>query len=220
LKATHSEFSRSLLRIAPLTLMAAAMLTAAIASGYQSAGVTSGGMIVGTIRYGAAPPKPKALEVSKDRDVCGVHPLFDQSLIVGPGGGIANAVVTLPEIEKGKALQPQTGILHNIHTESTLNPVIDMAQPGFKKTIRITVSKPETIKVTCDAHNWMEGWWYVAANPYYAVSDEHGHYQITDVPAGTYSLEVWQEKLGVTRQQVSVKPGTTNVANLTLSAKK
>jgi plastocyanin len=249
LKATHSEFSRSLLRIAPLTLMAAAMLTAAIASGYQSAGVTSGGMIVGTIRYGAAPPKPKALEVSKDRDVCGVHPLFDQSLIVGPVGGIANAVVTLPEIEKGKALQPQTavfdqkactyvphvaafpagstvevrnsdGILHNIHTESTLNPVIDMAQPGFKKTIRITVSKPETIKVTCDAHNWMEGWWYVTANPYYAVSDEHGHYQITDVPAGTYSLEVWQEKLGVTRQQVSVKPGTTNVANFTLSAKK
>jgi hypothetical protein len=34
------------------------------------------------------------------------------------------------------------GILRNIHTESTVNPVLDMAQPGFKKTIRVRIEKP------------------------------------------------------------------------------
>ena len=146
------------------------------------------------------------LDVSKDRDVCGVHPLYDQSLLVGADRGIANVVVTIPGVTRGAPLKPETvvrfdqkgceytphvavfpagstvevinsdGILHNIHTESIANPVLDMAQPGFKKTIRVTIAKPEAIKVTCDAHNWMEGWWYATSNPYYAITDTHGRY--------------------------------------------
>jgi plastocyanin len=248
LKPTRSAAWRRALRATSLGLLVVAMLAAPRASGYQSEAVADSGVISGTIRYAVAPPKPAELEVSKDRDVCGAHQLYDQSLVVSTDGGVANAVVTIPDIEKGKTLQPQTvefdqkgcayvphvaafpagsvvevrnsdGILHNIHTESTANPVIDMAQPGFKKTIRVTIAKPEAIKVTCDAHNWMEGWWYVTANPYYAVSDPPGNYRILDVPPGTYNMQVWHEKLAGQTRQITVRAGATTTANFTLRAK-
>ena len=221
------------------------MLIVRGAFGYQSGPVLEGGAIRGTVSYAGAPPTPAALEISKDRDVCGTRPAYDQSLIVDVEGGVANAVVTIPSIAKGRAFQLPTvefdqqgckylphvaafpagsvvevrnsdGILHNIHTESTINPVIDMAQPGFKKVIRVTIAKPEAIKVTCDAHNWMEGWWYATANPYYAVTDARGHYLINNLPAGSYTLQVWQEKLGVQRRQITVAADTTTTANFTL----
>ena len=41
------------------------------------------------------------------------------------------------------------------------NPSFNMAQPKFKKVIEQKIDKPEVIKVTCDAHGWMHGWWVV-----------------------------------------------------------
>jgi plastocyanin len=220
------------------------------AEAYSGEDVTGGGTIVGVVRFAGNPPAPRELEVSKDRDVCGAHKLYDQSLIVGKKGGIANAVVTLPDISAGKPLKPEKdvkfdqkgceytphvavfpagstvniinsdGILHNIHTDSQMNPVIDIAQPGFKKSITITVAKPEAIKISCDAHNWMEGWWYVTANPYYAKTGPDGRFTIGDVPPGTYTLKVWQEKLGTASQKVTVKPGQAVTADFTIGGEK
>jgi plastocyanin len=224
---------------------------AAGASGaYSGENVTDGGTIAGVVRFAGNAPTPQELEVSKDRDVCGAHKLYDQSLMMGKNGGIANAVVTLPDISAGEPLKPEAdvkfdqkgceytphvaafpagstvdiinsdGILHNIHTDSEVNPVIDIAQPGFKKTIIVTVAKPEAIKVSCDAHNWMQGWWYVTANPYYAVTDANGRFTIGNIPPGTYKLKVWQEKLGTASKQVMVKPGVTTTADFTMGGKK
>jgi len=226
-------------------LITASALAVASASGYQSEVVLDGGTISGTVSYAGTPPTPAALEISKDRDVCGTRPAYDQSLLVGTDHGIANVVVTMPTIAKGRAVQlsivefdqkgceyiphvavfpagsvveirNSDGILHNIHTESIVNPVIDVAQPGFKKTIRVSVARPEAIKVTCDAHNWMEGWWYATANPYYAVTDAHGHYMIGGIPPGTYSMRIWQEKLGAQTRTTTVAAHATTIANFTL----
>jgi hypothetical protein len=233
---------------------AAAMFVAACAMavearGYEAVKVINGGTISGVVKLEGPAPKRALLEVSKDRDVCATHPLYDESLIVTTGGGIKNAVVTIRDISKGKQLTPETpvkfdqkgceyvphvaafpagstveiinsdGILHSIHTESTVNPVIDMAQPGFKKMIPETIAKPEVIRVTCDAHNWMVGWWYVTANPYYAVTSDSGHFTIGNVPAGTYTVQVWQEKIGSKTQKVTVKPAATTTVEFTLKAK-
>jgi hypothetical protein len=229
----------------PFALIGLFALGVASAFGYQSEVVLDGGTLSGTVSYAGAPPTPAALEISKDRDVCGTLPAYDQSLLIAPDHGIANVVVTLPTIATGRAVQLSTvefdqkgceyiphvavfpagsvvevrnsdGILHNIHTESIVNPVIDMAQPGFKKTIRVTVARPEAIKVTCDAHNWMEGWWYATTNPYYAVTDAHGHYVISRIPAGTYTMRVWQEKLGAQVRPITVVAGKATIANFTL----
>jgi hypothetical protein len=221
-------------------------LVAAVASAYVGGPVADAGSITGTIKYDGLPPKPAPLEVSKDREVCGARPLYDQSLLVGSDQGMANAVVTLPDLKRGEPSKFETvsfdqkgceyvphvavfpagstvevlnsdGILHSIHTESTVNPILDMAQPGFKKTITVQIEKAEAIKVTCDAHNWMEGWWYATSNPYYALTGPDGHYALNNVPPGTYKLQVWQEKLGTQTRQITVKPGATVVADFTMA---
>ena len=178
----------------------------------------------------ARAPAPKKVEITKDKEVCALKPHFDEDLIVGSNGGIANAVVIVKGAkgelkptnvefdQKGCDYVPHVlafpagstvdiinsdGILHNIHTYSTVNPSFNMAQPKFKKEIEEKVEKPEVIKVTCDAHGWMHGWWVATDTPYFAVTDDKGNYTIKDVPAGNYTVEVWQEKLGTAGSEAS-----------------
>jgi len=227
-------------------LMAGVLLLPIRAFSYQSETVIDGGTISGVVRLAGPAPAPARVEITKDKDVCGTHPLYDQSLVVGAHGGIANAVVTLADITKGEPMNPlkdvkfdQKGceyiphviafpagstigiinsddILHSIHTESKINPIVDMAQPGFKKLITVTIVHPEIIKVTCDVHDWMEGWWYATANPYYAVTGPEGKYMIKNVPPGHYTIEVWQEKLGIAKQPVTVGKGKPVKTDFTL----
>ncbi|HWJ39649.1 MAG TPA: carboxypeptidase regulatory-like domain-containing protein [Candidatus Limnocylindrales bacterium] len=206
----------------------------------------AGGTISGTVKYEGTAPAPKAVEVTKDKEVCGLHQHFQEDLIVGSDGGIANAVVIVKGAkgdakpgdvtfdQKGCDYVPHVlafpagstvkivnsdGILHNIHTYSTANPSFNMAQPKFKKVIEQKVEKPEVIKVTCDAHGWMHGWWVATDTPYFAVTDDKGNYSIKDVPAGDYTVEVWQEKLGTDDQKASVKDGATATTNFSMKPK-
>ena len=231
-------------------LMVAILLRVTAAFAYDSVPIAHGGTVTGVVKFDGVAPARSRVAIGKDKDVCGVHPIFDESLMVGRGGGIRNAVVTIADIARGEPLKPDStiifdqkgceylphviafpagstvrvlnsdGILHSVHTESTINPVVDMAQPGFKKTISVTIAKPEAIRVTCDAHNWMEGWWYVVANPYYAITNAHGRFSIANVPPGTYTLQVWQEKLGTMTQKVTVAADQTSSADFSMKLKK
>ena len=206
----------------------------------------AGGTISGTVKYAGTAPAPKPVEVTKDKEVCGLHQHFQEDLIVGSDGGIANAVVIVKGAkgdmkpgdvtfdQKGCDYVPHVlafpagstvkivnsdGILHNIHTYSEKNPSFNMAQPKFKKIIEQKVEKPEVIKVTCDAHGWMHGWWVATDTPYFAVTDDKGNYSIKDVPAGDYTVEVWQEKLGTDDQKASVKDGASATTNFSMKPK-
>jgi len=97
------------------------------------------------------------------------------------------------------------GILHNIHSYSKANPTFNIAQPKFKKTVEVKLEKPEAVNVKCDVHGWMNGWLVVTESPYVAVTDNSGAFKLTDVPAGSYTVEVWHETLGKTSQKVTVK---------------
>jgi len=234
---------KTIARLVTDLLMCLVLFAANPAWPYEAEVVRDGGTISGLVKYGGPPPSMTPLAVTKDREVCGSLPVYDQSLIVGADRGVANAVVTIANMARGQSLTPMRavrfdqkgcqyiphvavfpagstvlivnsdGILHNVHTESVQNPVIDLAQPGFKKLISVTVERPEVIKVACDAHNWMQGWWYVTANPYYSLTDLHGHYVIHNVPPGSYTLRVWQERLGTQWQNIVVHPGSTTAAD-------
>lgn len=206
----------------------------------------AGGTISGTVKYDGTPPAPRKVEVTKDKDVCALHPHFDEELIVDSGGGIANAVVIVKGAkgdlkpgdvkfdQKGCDYTPHVlafeagstvdiinsdGILHNIHTYSTKNPPFNMAQPKFKKVIQRKIDQPEVFKVSCDAHGWMHAWWVATDTPYFAVTDDKGNYSIAGVPPGNYTVEVWQEKLGTEDQKADVKDGATATTNFSLKPK-
>ncbi|MFQ5850956.1 MAG: carboxypeptidase regulatory-like domain-containing protein [Candidatus Binatia bacterium] len=99
------------------------------------------------------------------------------------------------------------GILHNFRTNSTENPILNKAQPKFKKKLTIRINKPEIIRVNCDVHEWMNAWLVVTDHPYYALTDGSGSFKIADIPPGTYSLQLWHETLGRQTRKVTVKAG-------------
>jgi hypothetical protein len=54
----------------------------------------SWGDLQGQFIYNGTPPTPKPLTITKDAEVCGVkEKLFDESLVVGPKGELANVVI-------------------------------------------------------------------------------------------------------------------------------
>ena len=214
---------------------------------YKGGDVKDAGSISGTVKFKGTAPAPKKLEVSKDKEVCGKSPKVDQSLIVN-NGNLANAVVTITDIKTGKKIdakkvtldqkgceyQPHVlafpvgttveilnpdGILHNVHSYSKANSPFNMAQPKFKKTLDVKIDKPEAIEVKCDVHGWMHGWLVATESPYVAVTDNSGNFKLTDVPAGSYTMEVWHEKLGKNTQKVTVKAKEDAKVNFEVAGK-
>jgi plastocyanin len=214
---------------------------------YEAIAVKDGGTISGVVRFDGTPPAPSKLDISRDKEVCGATPHFGEELIVGRGGGIKNAVVSISSIAQGEPAKPETvkfdqrgciyephvlafpsgstvevlnpdGISHDLRTYSKTNPPLNLVQPKFVKSIKVTVDKPELIRVACYMHPWMRAWWFVAGNPYYAVTASDGNFTIKNVPAGTYEVSVWQERLGEQKQSVTVKPGGTSTANFVLKS--
>lgn len=115
-------------------------------------------------------------------------------------------VVTVP---KGRSLRVlnSDGVLHNVHLYAKKNEPFNRSMPGEMKQLDVTFNYTERIHVGCDIHPWMSSWVIVAKHPYYAVTDEAGSFRFEDVPAGTYTLEVWHEKLGKKKAEVTVTAG-------------
>ncbi len=105
-------------------------------------------------------------------------------------------------------------ILHNVHTYpgKSKNSVANIAQPKFKKKLRLSkryFKKPGIVKMVCDVHNWMTGWVVSTKHPFVAVSGDGGKFKIGGVPDGSYTLEIWHEKLGTKTVKVDVKGYST-----------
>ncbi|MCX6153438.1 MAG: hypothetical protein NT007_04680 [Candidatus Kapabacteria bacterium] len=63
----------------------------------------------------------------------------------------------------------------------------------------------------CNVHPEMEGYVVVLQNPYFALTDKDGNFVIKNVPAGKYTIKVWNEKLKAADQQITVGTGKNEV---------
>jgi plastocyanin len=59
----------------------------------------------------------------------------------------------------------------------------------------------------CRVHPEMEGFVIVLQNPYFAVTNKEGHYDIPDVPPGAYTLAVWHAKAKAAPKPVTIETG-------------
>jgi plastocyanin len=191
------------------------------------------GTIKGTVVLKGTTPELKKLAVTIDQYVCGKEK-NPEDLILSPQGGIRSAVVWLdkpPAAASGEALPSTTSmdqkecafaprvlvvpaggkidflnsdrLLHNLHATPTANPPFNRTQPKGR-TITISFSHPEIIRVTCDLHSWMRGWVVVAEHPFYALTNGAGEFELRGLPGGRYTLKIWQERLGTISKDVVV----------------
>jgi plastocyanin len=218
-----------------------------IMAAYEEGDVSNGGTITGTVKLAGDVPAAKTLKVDKDQATCGHDDLPSEALIVSADSALKNAIVSITNISKGKkfeagsptidqkacrfiphiAMIPQGSsiellnsddVMHNLHSWSMKNTAFNEGVSGHG-SISKTFEFAETIKVTCDVHKWMTSWLIVQENPYYVITDENGKYKLEGVPAGTYTVQAWQESLGKTTQEVTVAAGGEATADFALEKK-
>jgi Carboxypeptidase regulatory-like domain len=221
---------------ASLMVAAAGLLGSTLAAqAYDAVSVTDGGSIKGKVVFnGTVPPKRKVVP-TKDREVCGSGVREVDQIMIGGDKSVAEAVVYLKAVEKGKAwpklakppeidnvkcdFNPHVmvmpagdlvvvntdPVLHNTKSFIDKIPIFNVALPNQGQRITRPIKKTGIMRVECDAHGWMLGWVYVADNPYYAITAKDGAFTIADVPPGSYTLVAWQEYTGPTETPITVK---------------
>jgi len=88
--------------------------------------------------------------------------------------------------------------------------------PGESKTVLF--DKPGVVELRCDVHAEMSAYILVMRNPYWALTDDKGHFKIPDreyleqhgvkglkdLPPGSYVVKTWNEKLKTQEATVEV----------------
>jgi hypothetical protein len=60
------------------------------------------------------------------------------------------------------------------------------------------------IPVKCDLHPWMRGYIAVFKHACFAVTGKDGTFDLSSLPPGAYTIKAWHEKLGTSRQTITV----------------
>ncbi|MGH2619358.1 MAG: carboxypeptidase regulatory-like domain-containing protein [Anaerolineales bacterium] len=136
------------------------------------------------------------------------------SFVLDQQGCVYSPTVVIVPVGSALTVLNSDGILHNVHTTPFDNPPLNVAQPGTQAEITSDeFTFPELIPVDCDVHQWMHATIVAVDNPYAVVTAADGSFTLTDVPAGTYQVEIWHLELGPQIFQVTVEAGGTTTQN-------
>ena len=94
----------------------------------------------------------------------------------------------------GEAMQIKSSdpVLHTVHMmgAATYNLPFPFQDQFISRTMHIS----GRVDIKCNAgHVWMNAEALVVPHPYYAITDAHGDFTLTDVPPGSYEVEAWHE---------------------------
>jgi len=154
-------------------------------------------------------------------------------LIVGPQNGVANTVVFLKDISHGKAmdipearrsldqklcryephillvaengplqLKSSDAVLHTVHMDGAAS--YNLPFPFTNRPVARTMPAAGLVNVRCNGgHSWMNAEILVVRHPYYAVTDENGKFELTNVPPGQYQIVAWHEGWKLDREEAA-----------------
>lgn len=99
---------------------------------------------------------------------------------------------------------------HNIHSMPQVKGNREWNQsqgPHGDPIVKTSFTAQEVmIPIKCNQHPWMKMYLNVMSHPYFAVTGSDGHFSISGLPPGAYTLAVVHEKLGEQTVQISVVP--------------
>ena len=146
--------------------------------------------------------------------------------ITQKGCAFSPHVVIVPPDTDLQILNPDK-ILHNVQTTpyDSKNLIANFATIKDETYKAEWLKEPELIEVKCDIHVWMKCFIVCHDPRYCAVSRADGTFEIKNLPAGKFKVNVWHESFGNYMQKetidVEVKAGaTTDMGELKFAPKK
>src|ERR1043165_5864294 len=99
---------------------------------------------------------------------------------------------------------------HNIFSSSPAKRFdLGRYRPDEKPVPSVVFDVPGLITLRCDIHEHMRGLILVLATPHFATTDENGHFRLTGLPAGHYTLKAWIDSRTTREHPVDLKSGST-----------
>lgn len=229
--------------VSSLVLLLAVALGAAPAATqaeYTTIKVEEPGTIAGTVKWTGPIPRIPKLPITKNQDVCDPDSRKTRDLerlLINSDGGVANTVVYLKDISKGKAMDipnvrqhldqktcryvphillvPQGGSLQVRSSDPILHTVHmsgaavnNIPFPFQNQDIPVPMRRSGVVDLKCNAgHVWMNAEVLVVKHPYYAITDERSSFELTDVPAGEYEIGAWHEGWAIVREETVLDVG-------------
>ena len=115
---------------------------------------------------------------------------FEPAILIVPTG----TAVRFPNQDK---------FFHNVFSYSKTKR-FDLGRYPKGESKSVTFDKAGPVAVFCEIHKWMRGAILVVDNPYYAIVQKDGSFNIPNVPPGKYHVAVWHPERGKKTFQVTV----------------
>jgi plastocyanin len=203
--------------------------------------------VSGTVKFDGVAPKPVKIDMSNDPACKGTNAseniLADNgnlaNVFVYVKDGLGSRTFDVPKDavtldQSGCKYHPHVlGVMagqtvdiknddmttHNIHPTPKDNREWNESQPPSSPTMEKNFAREEImLPVKCNQHPWMKMYINVVKNPFYAVTDNTGKYEIKGLPPGDYTIAFVQEKLGEQDQKVTVGPKETKTVDRSFKA--
>jgi hypothetical protein len=206
----------------------------------------AGTSVSGKVLVSGALEHPPALRVFKNRKFCGVT-VPNETLLVGPGGALRNAVVSFTPAHRSVTVPPGVAeldnqrcafvphvqvaslgsdlilknsdpILHTVHARIGKETLFNVGLPHWRRVTK-RLERAGVVRIDCDVlHTWMTAAIVVVTTPYFAVTDAAGSFALSGLPSGEYRMEVWHERLGHKQATVHLEDGRPFALEIIYSA--
>jgi hypothetical protein len=115
-------------------------------------------------------------------------------------------------------------------SNASINPIV---AAGAELPHKFSEAERLPATVSCNVHPWMSAYLVIKDNPYFAVTDENGHFEIQNMPVGKWSFQFWHEKPGYVKEvvrngrsekwnkgrlEIDVKPGENDLGTIEVPA--
>jgi plastocyanin len=198
--------------------------------------------VVGTVKFDGTAPKPSKIDMSQDPGCKGPNEA-ENAVVTGGDlanvfvyvkDGLGNRTFDVPKEpvvldQQGCRYHPHVlGVMagqtieiknddpttHNIHPTPKDNREWNESQPPQSAPLDKNFAREEImLPVKCNQHPWMKMFINVTKNPFYAVTDKNGKYEIKGLPPGDYTLAFVHEKLGEQDQKVTLAAKETKTVD-------
>jgi plastocyanin len=203
--------------------------------------------VSGTVKFDGTAPKPSKIDMSQDPACKGMNEAENVVVMGGDVAnvfvyvkdGLGSRTFDVPTTavvldQSGCKYHPHVlGVMagqtveiknddpttHNIHPTPKDNREWNESQPPSSAPLEKNFAREEImLPVKCNQHPWMKMYINVVKNPFYAVTDNSGNYQIKGLPPGDYTIAFVHEKLGEQDQKVTVGPKETKTVDQSFKA--